>query len=78
MRKLNAAAVLSAMALLQNPANLLAYPAERRAELLGGAAALVRLYGHRVNASRHPSELERQARQRRRARQTHPGKRGKS
>jgi hypothetical protein len=78
VKRFNAVAVLSAMALLANPFNLMSYPTEKRAELLGGAAALVRLYGHRVGASKHPAELERRARQRRRACQTHPGKRGRS
>lgn len=78
MRRLDYVAVLAATALLANPTNLHAIPAGKHAEVLAGAQALVKQYGHRVNGSVHPAELERRAGNRRRARQTHPGKRGKA
>jgi hypothetical protein len=63
------------MMLVANPANLHAIPVERQAEVLADAQQLVKQYAHRYNGSLPPAELERKARQRRRARQTHPGKR---
>lgn len=49
-----------------------------RDKLVADAQHLVSRFGHLIQDRKHPAELERKARQRRRARQTHPGKRGKS
>jgi hypothetical protein len=76
VRRLNYVAVAAAAALLANPVNLYAYPVEQHSRLLQQSRALVARYGHRLgDANVHPAELDRRSRQRRRARQTHPGKR---
>lgn len=50
----------------------------KRDKLLADARHLLDRYGNLLQDRKHPAELDRWARQRRRARQTHPGKRGRA
>jgi hypothetical protein len=77
VRRVNVVAVAAAAQLLAHPLQVWQYPPERQEFVLQSARHLVARYGHLINASKHPAELDRMARQRRRARQTHPGKRGR-
>lgn len=76
VRRLNHFAVLSAMALLSSPHGMQGVSFETESRVRSEAERLVLRFGHRYNGSTHPGELDRKSRQRRRARQTHPGKRG--
>lgn len=79
MKRINPGLIALAYAALAAPVpfpNVAVGPA--RDKLIADAQYLVRTFGQGLNAKVHPAELERRARNKRRARQTHPGKRGKS
>jgi len=76
MRRLNRLAVIAALALLENPAQAYDVTGQFNADItLQRARDLVAQFGHHVRSDVHPAELDRRSLQRRRARQTHPGKR---
>jgi hypothetical protein len=72
------ALVASSAAILRNPLLLWGHDQAKQDELRVRAAYIVEKFGYLINGNKHPAELDRKARQRRRARQTHPGKRGRS
>lgn len=78
MRRLDTFAVAAALALLASQRQVNVLPADIRLDTLQKARELATQYGHRASYNKGPAELDRLATKRRRARQTHPGKRGKA
>jgi hypothetical protein len=74
----SAVLIASALAILANPIVLSGYEQQKADYIRSEAAFIATRYGHLINGNKHPAELDRKSRQRRRARQTHPGTRGRS
>lgn len=84
MRRLSTSTVLLALAACVDPVGTKFRMAPQGVSVpvadgfIKRAHALVDRYGHLVSDRKHPAELARLATQRQRARQTHPGKRGRA
>lgn len=73
-----AALVAMASVHLSSPVPFADLAGVARDKALSDAKLLTSRYGWLIDGNQHPAMLEHKARQRRRARQTHPGKRGRS